>query len=457
MKTTRIRKLFISSTLTVMLILALQTYYSDRLSFGTSVVLTSQYSVHVRGHSQTVVTNKMKYSRYGTGTSIVKESLNEIISQHSKYNGSADASQELHYIPKRRKLRIALYHVYHGLIKAHMRSLNMSSCFHYQNCEVVYIKPFTTGIIDADAVLIQGNNVPNKLPKHRDKNQVFIFVTVESPIYLRFTNPYEKRVHNYFNWTMTYRIDSDIPYVYGSVIPNKVDKNYVIQSIEINNNFRNIGMNASLDEKVISNYTGDVNKNYSDIFRQKTETALWFVSHCRTPSKREVYASELAKYTNVTKVGKCNMNRSSSCPKRSDCDTDWAKKYKFYLAFENSLCIDYITEKAFLWFTRDIVIVVRGAIHYENYLPKGTFIDTNAFNSAKELAQHLNKVGANEEEYTNILKLKDHYSVIKEREHAQISYCNLCYKLNNLNQYRKSIANVNDWWNRHDCIRSNDI
>ncbi|XP_053386264.1 alpha-(1,3)-fucosyltransferase C-like [Mercenaria mercenaria] len=449
----RIRASFISSAFAVMLILVLQTYFWDRLPFGTSVVLTSQYSVHVHDHTQTVVTNKMKHSGYGTRTSIVKESINEINSQISKYNGSANASQaqKLQYIPKQRKLRIALYHVYHGIIKRHMRSLNMSSCFHYQNCEVVYITALTSETLDADAVLIQGNNVPGQLPKHRDVDQVFLFVTIESPVYLRITNVGNERFHNYFNWTMTYRMDSDIPYVYGSVIPNKVDKNYVIQSIEINNNFRNIGMNASLDEKVISNYNGDVNKNYSDIFRQKTETALWFVNHCRTSSKREVYASELAKYTNVTKVGKCNMNRSSSCPKRGNCTTVLAKKYKFYLAFENSLCTDYITEKAFLWFTRDIVIVVRGATHYEKYLPKGTFIDTNAFKSAKELAQHLNKVGANEEEYTKILKLKDHYTVIKEREHAQISYCNLCYKLNNLNQYRKSIANVDDWWTKNAC------
>ncbi|XP_053386289.1 alpha-(1,3)-fucosyltransferase fut-5-like [Mercenaria mercenaria] len=453
METGRIRASFISSTLAVMLILVLQTYFRDRLLFGTSVVLTSQYSVHVRGHSQTAVINDMEHSGNETVTSIVKKSINEFNSQISKYNASANAShaKELHYIPKQRKLRIALYHVHHGMIKGHMRSLNMSNCFHYQNCEVVYITAFTSEILDADAVLIQGNNVPGQLPKHRDVDQVFLFVTIESPVYLRYTNVGNKRFHNYFNWTMTYRMDSDIPYVYGSVIPNKTNKENVIQSIEINNNFRNIDINTSFGETVFSNYTGGVNKNYSDIFRQKTETALWFVSHCSTSSKREVYASELAKYTNVTKLGRCNMNRSSSCPQRSNCDTVLAKKYKFYLAFENSLCIDYITEKAFLWFTRDIVIVVRGAIHYEKYLPKGTFIDTHAFKSAKELAQHLNKVGANEEEYTKILKLKDHYTVIKEREHAQISYCNLCYKLNNLKNYRKSIENVDDWWTKNAC------
>jgi hypothetical protein len=40
------------------------------------------------------------------------------------------------------------------------------------------------------------------------------------------------------------------------------------------------------------------------------------------------------------------------------------ERYYFYLAFENSLCKDYITEKFFDAMSRDVVPVVRGGGDY---------------------------------------------------------------------------------------------
>jgi alpha-1,3-fucosyltransferase len=226
--------------------------------------------------------------------------------------------------------------------------------------------------------------------------------------------------------------------------------------MESENNFKR-QFSATVAKFEKNGYTGDINKNYSQIFREKTESLLWMVSHCQTQSKRESYIEELAKFTNVTNIGRCNENKSSSCPNKLNCEIDLAKKFKFYLAFENSLCIDYITEKAFKWYSRDIIIAVRGARDYQKFLPKGTFIDTNDFTSPKSLARYLNKLGSDEQRYTNILKLKDHLKVIGEQEHAQIAYCNLCFKLNNLRQFKKSIKNVGDWWTKNACVKSNDI
>ena len=58
------------------------------------------------------------------------------------------------------------------------------------------------------------------------------------------------------------------------------------------------------------------------------------------------YARELAKYIGVDIYGSCGTKR---CPRNSDqCFDMLNKDYKFYLAFENSNCKDYITEKFYV-------------------------------------------------------------------------------------------------------------
>ena len=71
--------------------------------------------------------------------------------------------------------------------------------------------------------------------------------------------------------------------------------------------------------------------------------------------------------------GKCGME----CPSRLEngtvvsdyyCKEYIFTKYKFYLAFENSLCTDYITEKFFLALNKNIIPVVMGQGHYDLYV-----------------------------------------------------------------------------------------
>jgi glycoprotein 3-alpha-L-fucosyltransferase len=73
----------------------------------------------------------------------------------------------------------------------------------------------------------------------------------------------------------------------------------------------------------------------------------WFVTNCNDRNGRRQYAQELQKYIPVDIYGACGTKK---CPRSTEnvcfdmLDTD----YKFYLAFENSNCRDYITEKLFL-------------------------------------------------------------------------------------------------------------
>ena len=58
-------------------------------------------------------------------------------------------------------------------------------------------------------------------------------------------------------------------------------------------------------------------------------------------SSRELYVRELQRYIDVDVFGKCGMWFDD------EDDPRFNDKYFFYLALENSLCEDYITEKLY--------------------------------------------------------------------------------------------------------------
>ena len=53
---------------------------------------------------------------------------------------------------------------------------------------------------------------------------------------------------------------------------------------------------------------------------------------------------ELQKYIDVDIYGACGT-KVCSYKNEEDCRQMAAKNYKFYLSLENSLCLDYVTEK----------------------------------------------------------------------------------------------------------------
>jgi hypothetical protein len=86
--------------------------------------------------------------------------------------------------------------------------------------------------------------------------------------------------------------------------------------------------------------------------------------------------------------GTCDLTKDCS-RMQADCFKNMAKMYKFYLAFENSICDDYATEKFFKPMSHPIVPVVMGGAKYSEIAPKSAYIDVNDFDSPKSLANHL--------------------------------------------------------------------
>ena len=105
----------------------------------------------------------------------------------------------------------------------------------------------------------------------------------------------------------------------------------------------------------------------------KTKGIAWFVSHCKTRSQREQYVAKLQTYISVDIYGACG---TQICARSTPdvCENLLRKDYKFYLAFENSLCKNYITEKLYRSFELGILPIVYGGATYQNILPKHSYM-----------------------------------------------------------------------------------
>jgi alpha-1,3-fucosyltransferase len=214
----------------------------------------------------------------------------------------------------------------------------------------------------------------------RDASQHLVLFTQESPPALK---PYYNmtRLAHFFNWTMTYRMDADIRFLYGRIIPKE---------------------NAPRTPEEISHLRERARvSSPPDAVRNKTKTVAWMVSHCDTHSQREKYVKELSKYIDVDIYGRCgNLSCALHVLHHSDpqCYDMIESTYKFYLSFENAICPDYVTEKFFKIMGHHIVPVVYGGADYTQHEPPHSYIDARKF-KPKELAAYLKLLGANDTLY----------------------------------------------------------
>lgn len=234
----------------------------------------------------------------------------------------------------------------------------------------------------------------------------------------------------YFNWTMTYKLDSDVRLLYGRIEPKAEAK-------------------AEAVTKVIP----------SPLVRRKTRLVAWMVSHCATNGGREAYVAELSKYIPVDIYGGCG-NGTFNCERN---DTHWLSEphcydhieqtYKFYLSFENSICKDYVTEKFFLPMQHWVVPIVYGGADYQRLAPRHSFIDARLY-SPKELASYLQLLDGNPKLYREYFWWKNQYNVEAGVEQmARHGFCDLCSKLHE-NPPAKVYQHLADYWSSEThCVK----
>ena len=180
---------------------------------------------------------------------------------------------------------------------------------------------------------------------------------------------YEK-LKNFFNWTMTFRLDSDFPNPYGWVEP--MEHSYIAPPSQ--KNFPDLAFDIykAKQEETTLKFIENLQTETST----KGKLVAWMVSNCGTHSQREHYVQELRKHIPVDIIGECGKLKCKRTEgDKNRCLRDISKEYKFYLSFENSVCNDYVTEKFWnpLSFN-SILPVVLGAGNYTKIAPTITII-----------------------------------------------------------------------------------
>ena len=166
---------------------------------------------------------------------------------------------------------------------------------------------------ESDLVVFHARNMPSvdhlrTLLKSRPTSQRWVYALWESPN----ATPNPAPLNGLFNSTWTYRSDSDFWSPYGSY--------------------------EELTEEEKLNKV----KNIPDYSQGKTELVAWMVGNCGA-QPRMAFVQNLKKYIKVDVFGRCSgkFGQQRGCGNLTAC----LKTFKFYLAFENALCEDYITEK----------------------------------------------------------------------------------------------------------------
>ncbi|KAH3850598.1 hypothetical protein DPMN_093020 [Dreissena polymorpha] len=290
----------------------------------------------------------------------------------------------------------------------------------YNNCEMTTDR---SNLKTASAILFNycHSNMgfhPPITKEERSPDQAWIFRCLETPVHFSFDDYKQEAWLGMLNWSISYRLDSDIPQTYGTLVTRRQP----------------------------------LYKDYRAIFRSKNRTALWMVSNCYVQSQRLEYINELKSHGfEVDVYGECGKGFLTN-----EQFLELLPQYRYYLSFENSLCNDYITEKFFQRYNHDWITVVRGGADYKRLIPTNTYVDAADFPQAKQLAEYLKTLAIDEERYVSLLKEKDKYEGIF-RLTVHHMFCNMCRRLNNLDDYRKSYVNVRDHVENGQCRMPIDV
>lgn len=201
-----------------------------------------------------------------------------------------------------------------------------------------------------------------------------------------------KRIHSIFpplpftsfiyDWSVTYHSNSTLTIPYG--------KFRVLKTLN---------MNAK-------------QKNWAE---EKEHLIAWMSSASpkRTNTwQRKAFVESLGKYLDIHIYGR--GQNMKSCPSNTEGCRKMISKYKFYLAFENNCCSEYITEKFWRTLTWDVVPIVIGAPKkdYLRLAPPNSFIYADDFEGPEKLADYIKMLHSNNELYNNYFKWKESYFAV---------------------------------------------
>lgn len=243
----------------------------------------------------------------------------------------------------------------------------------------------------------------------RPPGQRWVWMNFESPSH---TPGLRGLAKDLFNWTLSYRTDSDIFVPYGFLYPRS--------------------------------HPAEQPSGLGPPLARKRGLVAWVVSHWNERQARVRYYHQLRRHVSVDVFGRAGPGQ----PLPAVGLLHTVARYKFYLAFENSQHVDYITEK--LWrnaFLAGAVPVVLGPdrANYERFVPRGSFIHVDDFPSAASLAAYLLFLDRNVAVYRRYFHWRRSYAV-HITSFWDEPWCQTCRAVQISGDQPKSIHNLADWF-----------
>ena len=286
----------------------------------------------------------------------------------------------------------------------------------FKKCEISYDE---NDITRSDLVIFHAGDMSGletleSIHQDRRPDQRMAYLSHEN---ILFTPDVSQMPDGFFNWTITYKRTSDFPIPYGHYIP--------------------------LDYSGAAAVKAGGPVNYAE---GKDKLVAWAVSHCGTV--REKYVQELVKYIKVDVYGNCASvyGQNNECPRSSPRCDELFKTYKFYLAFENSVCTDYITEKFWRSLRWKVVPIVLSTDYYTPVAPPGSFISVQEFPTVKALAEHLLYLDKNDTAFNEYFRWRQKFTA-RQRHWFQFTACDICDALHDRCRQAGRYDRLQSFWN----------
>ena len=307
------------------------------------------------------------------------------------------------------------------------------------NCKLSYNKSDFT---NSKVVIFHAYNMPSRkqmfdLQQRRPRDQVWVYFTLENPIVTSYIAPHKNRrdLENVFNLTMNYMRDSDIYHPYGFYLPLNHSELSPPSSI-----------NHAKGKSRLAVWTCS---GHGQIVNERKLRVL-YVRQLKKHIPIDVYGKSAIYFHQPSLKDKCIKDKAYGTP---DCRS-LLQNYKFFLAFENMNCEDYITEK--YWCTPlelGLVPVVMGGANYKDLAIPGSYINVMDFPSIKKLAEYLLFLDQNDDEYNRYFEWKKYYKVggcLRPSVDMSNNYpwmCEVCAAANNHSLAKKTYRKIQDFYN----------
>jgi hypothetical protein len=171
-------------------------------------------------------------------------------------------------------------------------------------------------------------------------------------------------------------------------------------------------------------------------FPRAVNPVMVMISQCDTPNRRIHYVEQLAELIGIDSFGKCMRTADWPADVLAQHGNKYAQKavimrrYKFYLAFENSNEPDYVSEKIYNALAEGVVPVYMGAPNIAEYTPANSYINVADFETPAALAAYLKHLLATPSAYDAYLAWKRAppapHMIELERNSKTYHFCRIC-------------------------------